>query len=127
LQRSFLAPHPRHCSNTGSSPDLLEKWWPPEVEPTPEKGGKYQLSWPNQNWHLRGTFTEFVRGKELGFTWKWDHERVEPVLVRLNFEPTRSGGTKLILQHGAYPANPEGKKIRDEHIEGWMYFLGKLR
>jgi hypothetical protein len=37
------------------------------------------------------------------------------------------GGTKLTLQHGVYPANPEGKKIRDEHVEGWMYFLGKLR
>jgi hypothetical protein len=47
--------------------------------------------------------------------------------VRLNFEPTRSDGTKFTLQHGVYPANNEGKKIRDEHIEGWMYFLGKLR
>jgi uncharacterized protein YndB with AHSA1/START domain len=67
------------------------------------------------------------QGKRLDFTWKWDHETVEQVLVRLNLEPTQNGGTKLTLHHGVYPANPEGKKNRDEHIEGWTYFLGKLR
>jgi uncharacterized protein YndB with AHSA1/START domain len=96
-------------------PELFKRWWPSEVELTPEKGGNYHLSWPSQSWHLRGTFAEFNGGKELDFTRKWDHETVEPVLVRLNFEPTQNGGTKLTLHHGVYPANPEGKENRDAH------------
>jgi uncharacterized protein YndB with AHSA1/START domain len=87
-------------------PDLLKKRWPPEVELTPEKGGKYHLSWPDQNWHLRGTFTEFARGKELDFTWKWDHEKVEPVLVRLNFEPTRNGWNETHAAARSLPREP---------------------
>jgi uncharacterized protein YndB with AHSA1/START domain len=57
-----------------TSADLLEKWWPPAAELQPALGGTYHFSWPKQDWHLRGKFTMFDRGKTLGFTWKWDHE-----------------------------------------------------
>ena len=107
--------------------DLLKSWWPPVAELRPEKNAGYHFSWPSQNWHLRGTFTDFTRGKSLEFTWKWDHENIEPTKVRLTFDPLPSGGARLTLHHGNYADNAEGKKIRDEHVEGWMYFLGQLQ
>ncbi len=109
------------------NPDLLKKWWPPVSELEPRVGGTYHFSWPNQNWHLRGKFTMFKRGEKLGFTWKWDHESVNETRVTLSFASLPNGGTKLTLQHEGYAKNAEERKTRDEHIEGWMFFLGKLQ
>ncbi len=110
-----------------TKPELLKKWWPPVVELQAGSGGAYHFSWPSQNWHLRGRFTDFEKGKSLALSWKWDHESFEPTVVRLKFEPTGNGGTKLTLHHGDYASSAEGKKTRDEHVEGWMHFLHRLQ
>ena len=109
-----------------TSTELLPKWWPPMAELEPKTGGSYHFSWPKQNWHLRGKYTMFDPGKRLGFTWKWDHEPVDATRVTLLFQPNPNGGTRLTLRHEGYSKNSESKKIRDEHIEGWTFFLGKL-
>jgi len=108
-------------------PDLLKKWWPPVAELEPRLSGTYHFSWPNQNWHLRGRYTMFKRGEKLGFTWKWDHESVNETRVTLSFASLPQNGTRLTLQHEGYAKTKEDRKIRDEHIEGWMFFLGKLQ
>lgn len=90
-------------------------------------GGKYHFSWPKQDWHLRGRYTLFEKGKKLGFTWKWDHEQVDETRVTVMLEPLEKNGTKLTLHHEGYSKNAEGKKVRDEHVEGWTFFLGKLQ
>ncbi len=121
--------------NTGSNTlfdywvkaDLLETWWPPVAKIEARLNGRYHYSWPSQNWHLRGTLTEFERGHRLEFSWKWDHERIDQTHVKVQFDPTSRGGTRLTLHHGNYGKDEEGRKIRGEHVEGWMYFLGKLQ
>jgi uncharacterized protein YndB with AHSA1/START domain len=110
-----------------TKPDLLKKWWPPIAELNPETNGRYHFSWPKQNWNLRGRFTQFRRGRSLRFTWKWDHEPTDATEVGLSFDQLPGGGTRLTLHHGTYAENADGRKIRDEHVEGWMYFLGRLR
>ena len=107
--------------------DLLKKWWPPSAELEPKVGGTYHFSWPKKDWHLRGKFTIFDRGKTLGFTWKWDHESIDVTRVTLLFHSIPSGGTELTLQHEGYSKNSEAKKTRDEHVEGWTFFLRKLQ
>ncbi len=110
-----------------TSIDLLKKWWPPAAELQPEVGGTYHFSWPRQDWHLRGKFTMFDRGKTLGFTWKWDHEAIDVTRVTVLFRPMPNGGTELTLHHEGYSKSSEAKKTRDEHIEGWTFFLRKLQ
>lgn len=110
-----------------TNPEQLKKWWPPVAELEPRLGGKYHFSWPNQDWHLRGKYTMFKRGEKLGFTWKWDHESVNETRVTLSFMSVPQNGTRLTLQHEGYAKNKEDRKIRDEHIQGWMFFLGKLQ
>ena len=110
-----------------TNPDLLEKWWSPVADLEPRLGGKYHFSWPNQDWHLRGKYTMFKRGEKLGFTWKWDHESVNETRVTLSFVSVPQNGTRLTLQHEGYAKTKEDRKIRDEHIQGWMFFLGKLQ
>ena len=106
---------------------LLAKWWPPEAELQPKLGGTYHFFWPKQDWHLRGKFTMFERGRTLGFTWKWDHESIDMTRVTLLFQSIQNRGTRLTLQHEGYSKNSEAKKTRDEHVEGWTFFLRKLQ
>jgi uncharacterized protein YndB with AHSA1/START domain len=110
-----------------TEPENLVRWWPPEADVDPRQGGGYCLSWPAQAWALRGRFTEFERGKRLAFTWRWDHnpEDAETV-VDIRFRPLPAGGTALTLTHGPYPETDAGRERRQEHLDGWMYFLGRL-
>ena len=110
-----------------TSPDLLKRWWPPAAELQPALGGTYHFSWPKQNWHLRGKYTMFDRGKTLGFTWKWDHETIDVTRVTLLFRSRDNGGTVLTLRHEGYSKSSEAKKTRDEHVQGWTFFLRKLQ
>jgi uncharacterized protein YndB with AHSA1/START domain len=122
-------PHssPDHLFDYWTSTDMITKWWPPAAELEPRVGGAYHFSWPKQNWHLRGKYTIFDRGKRLGFTWKWDHEPIDATRVTLLFQPIPHGGTRLTLHHEGYSKNSKTRVIRDEHIEGWTFFLGRLQ
>jgi uncharacterized protein YndB with AHSA1/START domain len=110
-----------------TSVELLKKWWPPAAELEPKIGGTYHFSWPKQDWHLRGKYTMFDRGKTLGFTWKWDHESIDVTRVTLHFQSVPKGGTRLALQHEGYSKSSEANKTRGEHVEGWTLFLRRLQ
>src|SRR5579872_5518408 len=87
-----------------TKPELLCAWWPQEAEIDARIGGTYHLSWLRMNWHLRGQYTHYEPGKQLAFTWKWDHDdegtAVREVVIVLEALPV--GGTKLTLTHGPY-------------------------
>jgi len=110
-----------------TTPELLKKWWPPVAELEPRLGGTYHFSWPNQDWHLRGKFTNFARGRSLEFSWRWDHDPSDTTNLTVSLERIPNGGTRLRLHHSKYPDTEEGKKAREGHIEGWMFFLKKLQ
>jgi uncharacterized protein YndB with AHSA1/START domain len=123
----FVGKKPVDLFDYWTSPELLMKWWPPVAELEPRIGGHYHLSWPKQDWHLRGTYTVFQRGNMLQFTWKWDHEHVDLTKVTVSLEDLRNNGTRLTLRHEGYPEDDTGSRLRSEHIEGWKYLLGKLQ
>jgi uncharacterized protein YndB with AHSA1/START domain len=107
-------------------PELVVQWWPREAIIDPKVGGAYAFSWPEQTWHLRGTYTAFEPGKHLGFTWSWDHDRNSaPLQVDLTFEETENG-TKLTVDHGKWDDTPEAQDERKGVIEGWIHFGMRL-
>src|SRR5579859_7869361 len=76
---------PEKLFNYFIEPDLLRQWWVPEAEVDARPDGAYDMAWPRQNWHLRGHYVVFQPGKELAFTWKWDHHPVQR-MVEIIFE-----------------------------------------
>ena len=107
--------------------DLITRWWPQEASFDARPGGSYRLSWPKMEWHLYGTYTIFDPGKELAFTWQWEHEPdVAPPEVQLQFEPV-DGGTQLTVTHGPHPDSEEGRVARQGHVDGWLHFLPRLQ
>jgi uncharacterized protein YndB with AHSA1/START domain len=108
-------------------PALLQSWWPPEAEVEPSRGGRYHFSWPAQGWHLRGTFTAFQPAERLAYTWRWDHDPEDSeTVVDIRFAALPSGDTSITLIHGPYPDSDAGRERRQDHLDGWMYFLGRL-
>jgi uncharacterized protein YndB with AHSA1/START domain len=106
-------------------PELLSRWWSPEAECDGRIDGHYHLAWASMNWHLRGTYLEFERGKRLVYTWHWDHDIDKPArTVALDFTPLNDG-TQLDLLHHAYTSADQPE--RQEHIDGWLFFLPKLQ
>ncbi|HEX2622529.1 MAG TPA: SRPBCC domain-containing protein [Phototrophicaceae bacterium] len=115
---------PQQLFNWWLDPEKLCKWWSQEAETQPETGGSYRLYWKSLNVTLRGVYTVFEPGQRLNFTWKWDHETDRPerlVQIILNAE---NDGTRLLLTHGIY--TPGDTEERQEHQEGWAYFLDNL-
>jgi len=108
------------------TPSLLAEWWAPQAEIDPQPGGQYVMSWPSQDWHLRGEYTDFAPGERLAFSWRWDHEPQLPTrLVSVLFEAAEPG-TNVRLQHGVYGQDAVEQADRDSHREGWLHFLGRL-
>jgi uncharacterized protein YndB with AHSA1/START domain len=108
-------------------PELLVRWWPREAKVDPRVGGPYQFSWPEQNWHLRGTYTSFEPGRRLAFTWAWDHDvgKFSDLQVDLVFQEIE-GGTRLTITHGPWGPESESQVERQGVIEGWIHFGMRL-
>jgi uncharacterized protein YndB with AHSA1/START domain len=130
IKADFPCTSPQMLFRYWTEPALLEEWWPQNAEIEPYSGGRYHLSWPKMNWHLRGTYTSFAIGKHLAFTWRWDSDEQEPGerIVKLAFDPLADGGTRLLLTHGPYEETPAEQELRLEHqLAGWQHFLARLQ
>ena len=109
-------------------PRLLSQWWAQHAEVDARPGGTYHLSWPSTQWDLRGEYTVVTPGKHLGFTWSWDHESYLPTRhVDVSFEAVGDLGTQLTVVHGTYDEGEIDQQDRKSHLEGWTYFLTRLR
>jgi uncharacterized protein YndB with AHSA1/START domain len=112
-----------------TKPAEIVRWWPPEAEIEPKVGGTYHLSWPAQNWFLKGRVTVYEEGKRLGFTWRWHHEPdtapKREVLVEI--AAREGGGSVLTVTHGPYTASEEDQAERKGHLAGWRQFCTKLK
>lgn len=109
-----------------TEPDKLVQWWPQVAVLDPRVGGSYAFSWPEMDWHLRGTYTAFEPPSHLGFTWKWDHDKPTfgPLHVDLHFDPHPEGGTRMTIEHGPFGPGDEGE--RQGITEGWIHFGMRL-
>lgn len=130
IEADFPSISPQMLFDYWTQPALLQQWWPQRAEVVLQTGGSYHLSWPQMDWHLRGHYTSFKSGTDLGFTWRWDHDAQDASEreVKLAFKPLTISGTRLLLSHGPYTDTPEDQELRIEHhLSGWQHFLPRLQ
>jgi uncharacterized protein YndB with AHSA1/START domain len=106
-------------------PRRLTAWWPPIATLDARRGGSYEFRWPRQTWTLRGTFSRMEPGRALAFTWTWDHEPGVTKDVIVTFEPL-GRGTRIVVEHRPYSEDARDRELRQEHSDGWRFFLGRL-
>ena len=102
-------------------PELLVQWWPSEAQTDPQEGAEYRMFWEGPGVTLRGEYRKVVPGKQLAFTWKWDHEELQPRLVDVIFTPSPRGCV-VSITHDA-DADDEAS----DYANGWIHFLGRLQ
>lgn len=110
--------------------DLITEWWVDRVtELEAITGGTYQFEWPTIDSTLRGTFQQVMPGLHLQFTWAWDNlPQLPQRTVSINFIPTDDErGTCLRIRHGNYDDSERDQSDRQNHIDGWLYFLERLQ
>ncbi len=130
IEAVFPVADPRTLFSYWTEPMRLEQWWPRHAEVEQHVGGAYHLSWPQQDWHLRGRYTAFEPGVRLDFTWKWDHDAPTDSAreVAIVFTRDDSAGARLLLTHGPYLDTTEEQTLRlEHHLAGWMHFLPRLQ
>jgi uncharacterized protein YndB with AHSA1/START domain len=108
-------------------PELLGRWWPPEANVEARAGGSYRLSWPAMGWELSGRYTAFEPGERLAFTWQWAHRPELPIRTVEVVFAAKNNGCHVTISHGIYGDTAIEQADRQEHIEGWIYFLGQLQ
>jgi uncharacterized protein YndB with AHSA1/START domain len=106
--------------------ELITQWWPPVAEIDPVIGGRFHLHWPSNDWALRGIITRLDAGKELGFTWVWDHFQGGSQEVHVQFE-SADGGTHMTITQGPYLLTEDEQQEREGHMGGWDYFISNLQ
>ena len=109
-----------------TEPRLLARWWVPESHLEAATGGSYEFRWPKQDWTLRGTFVEFEPATRLRFSWRWDHEPEKEFEVIVSFDQIGRHGTAVVVEHGPYGDAARDRELREEHLAGWLHFLGTL-
>lgn len=104
----------------------LVSWWPQTAETDPRLGGRYRLAWPALGQTLFGEYTQFEPGRNLAFTWNWEHApELSQRVVSVQLAPLGEG-TQLTLAHGPYRADARDQDDRQSHLDGWRYFLARL-
>jgi uncharacterized protein YndB with AHSA1/START domain len=104
-----------------TDPDLLTDWWPTEVETDPVEDGEYRMFFAGPDVTLRGRYRRIDPGKQLAFTWKWDHEDLPPRLVDVIFKASPRG-CAVSVTHDA-GSDDEAS----DYTNGWIHFLGRLK
>jgi len=105
-------------------PDLVRRWWASSAEIHARLGGSFHFVWNDLDLHLRGHYTFIERGKQLAFTWKWDHETHTPRSVMITFEPCANGALITVVHK---PYTPHEQQERQHHAEAWRYYLAALQ
>lgn len=104
---------------------LICRWWPEAASIEPQVGGRYHLAWLSMDRHLRGRYLVIQPGRQLSFTWQWNHDNRPERIVVVDF--VREGdGTRFTVTHGTYTPTPEDQAERQSHIDGWLHFLPRL-
>lgn len=129
VESEYPETEPDELFNYWTKPELLMQWWPVEAEVEPVAGGEYHFAWPEKDRHLRGEYTAYEPGRQLGFTWRWEHEPERPernVTVQMAALKEGGKGTKVVVTHGRYSDSAEESEEKKEYLEGWTRFLERL-
>lgn len=102
-------------------PELLVRWWPTQADTDPRVDGEYRMFWEGQGVTLRGRYRMVVPGKQLAFSWKWDHEDLPPRLVDVIFKASPRGCVVSVTHDAG--SDDEAS----DYTNGWIHFLGRLQ
>ena len=113
-----------------TEPEQLRRWFAPDDAVVARAiaevrvGGKFLIEMRGEDgakWATQGLYREVVPNRRLVHTWCWEGSDEES-LVTVEFEPGRSGTTRLTVTHSRFASS----EARQNHELGWNGCLAKL-
>jgi uncharacterized protein YndB with AHSA1/START domain len=117
---------PQQAMSAFTAPAVLARWWRGELTAHLVPGGEYSVGFPAIPARLTGRVLGYEPGKSLAFGWAWDGDDSPPSSVQVTAQPDDDGGAVLTIRHGPHEEDEPGRTARQEHLEGWEYFLPGL-
>lgn len=102
-------------------PEKLLRWMGKEADIEPRPGGRFWLNLGDDA--AEGEYVELVAGRRVVLTWGWvGSDTVPPGSTTVSIDLEAAGtGTGVRLVHRGLSTEQRAK-----HLEGWMYFGGRL-
>lgn len=105
----------------------LIRWFPSRAESDPRAGGALKLYWDftdaSQNGSQEGEYVEVTPKTMLSYTWN-----AEGIPTLVSFKLSEANGeTTLDLDHASLQEDADLNKLREGHINQWMFFLMNLK
>jgi uncharacterized protein YndB with AHSA1/START domain len=110
-----------------TDPAVLAQWWgKAELTADLVPGGRYTVRFAALDQVMTGEVIGYEPGHFLEFGWRWAHLPDDPprtVTVTADGQPDV---TVLTVVHGPHGDDEREAIARQEHREGWVYFLPRL-
>lgn len=118
---------PGQALSAFTDPAVLAHWWRGQLTADLVAGGEYSVGFPAIPARLAGRVLSYAPGQSLEFSWAWDGDDSPPSTVRVTAtEDRRLGAAVLTIEHGPHEDDEPGRTARQEHLEGWEFFLPRL-
>lgn len=91
-----------------------------EIDLEAVEGGRFHISSQSMGMGVSGHYRETIHPSVLEFTWSWDGESEQTVVV-VTLVPAEQG-TELTLRHSGFTSDA----ARDLHVQGWNDCLDRL-
>jgi uncharacterized protein YndB with AHSA1/START domain len=107
--------------------DVTARWWAGgKLTADLVPGGRYTVRFDAIDKDMIGQVVGYQPGRSLEFSWAWAHtpdDLPRTVTVTVAGQP---GGTVLTVVHGPHGEDEREREARQEHREGWEFFLPRL-
>ena len=107
-----------------TDPDRVAEWLT-DASPIGQPGDPYRLDFGDSI--VDGVVVDLQPGHRFAHTWLWEGSGAEEqTLVSWTVEPLAHGGSRILLEHGGWPATTPDDKTRDDHQGYWEAYLDDL-
>lgn len=121
----FINESPKEVFKAFTDSKWLVRWLSDNAEITPYKGGRYSIGWKNGPQHF-GTILDFVPGKSVTLSWKWEGVDLHGTKFKLSVE-TKGNGSLLKVEHSGFPLEERWVDLYGGAEWGWTYFAMNLK
>ena|ERR1700678_695729 len=107
--------------------DVLAQWWGSgELTADLVSGGRYTIRFAAIDKVMTGQVAGYEPGRFLEFSWAWAHTPDDPPRTVVVTVDGDRAGLVLTVLHGPHGDRERERVAREEHREGWEFFLPRL-
>ena len=107
-----------------TDPDRVAEWFT-DISPIGSPGDPFRIDFGDSA--VEGVVVDIQDGRRFAHSWRWEGDDTDDqTLVVWTVEALPSGGSRISLEHGGWPATTADDTTRDDHAGYWQAYLEDL-